>query len=95
MVNIVEQDVYIFINNFKFFMGNYIIIIGMYNEWSKFNNLFIWQNYGVYEFNFIDVFLNGENVNFFYCFYFLVDDEIGDVFVVVFNFGVLQFGFYL
>ena len=61
----------------------------------KFNNLFIRQNYGVYEFNSIDAFLNGENANLFYRSYSLVDDEIGDASAAASNFGALQLGFYL
>ena len=95
MANIVEQDVYTFTNNFKLFTGNHTITIGTHNEWSKFNNLFIRQNYGVYEFNSIADFLNGENANLFYRSYSLVDDEIGDASAAASNFGALQLGFYL
>ena len=71
------------------------ITIGTHNEFSSFNNVFIRQNFGVYEFPSIDAFLNGDNADEFYRSYSLVDDVTGDESAAAATFNTLQVGIYV
>lgn len=93
--NILDQDVITLTNNFKLFKGDHTFTFGTHNEYSSFRNLFIRQNYGVYEFSSIDAFLNGENADEFFRSYSLVDDITGDDSGAAANFNALQIGFYV
>lgn len=92
--NILDQDIITLTNNFKLFKGNHTFTFGTHNEYSSFNNLFIRQNYGVYEFSSIDAFLAGENADEFFRSYSLVDDVTGDESAAAATFNALQLGFY-
>jgi hypothetical protein len=49
--NSLDQDVFELTNDFTFVRGNHTITIGTHNELFKFDNLFIRDAYGTYQFN--------------------------------------------
>ncbi|MEL7222306.1 MAG: TonB-dependent receptor, partial [Bacteroidota bacterium] len=93
--NIVEQNIVTVTDNYKLYRGDHTITLGTHNEFISFNNLFIRQNYGVYEFNSVEDFVNGENADQFFRSYSLVDDKAGDESAAAANFSAMQIGLYL
>lgn len=93
--NILDQDIVTVTNNFKLYKNAHTITIGTHNEFSSFRNLFIRQNYGVYEFSSIDAFLSGANADEFFRSYSLVDDVTGDDSEAAASFNALQLGLYI
>lgn len=93
--NILNQDIVTITNNFKLYKGDHTLTFGTHNEFTSFNNLFIRENYGVYEFGSVDDFLNGENADRFFRSYSLVDDITGDESTAAANFSAMQLGFYV
>jgi hypothetical protein len=57
--NALDQDIIEITNDFTFFAGDHEIIIGTHNELYSFDNLFIQQSYGAYEFDTLDDFYAG------------------------------------
>ncbi len=57
--NALDQDILEITNDLTFFRGNHTITIGTHNELFSFDNLFIRENFGAYQFNSIDDFENG------------------------------------
>ena len=57
--NAIDQDVWEFTDNMHYFMGNHTITVGTHNELISFNNLYIQDFYGAYEFDSIDDFEAG------------------------------------
>lgn len=93
--NLLEQDIITLTNNFKLYKNAHTITIGTHNEFSRFNNVFVRQNFGVYEFPSIDAFLGGANADEFYRSYSLVDDVTGDETAAAATFNALQLGLYV
>jgi hypothetical protein len=93
--NQLDQDVLTLTNNFKLYRGDHTITIGTHNEYINFYNLFIRQNFGSYNFNSLDDFLNDERSTFYTRSYSLVDDVIGDGSAAAAEFSSLQLGFYI
>ncbi|WP_026211617.1 TonB-dependent receptor [Lewinella cohaerens] len=93
--NLLDQDIVTVTNNFKLYKNAHTITIGTHNEFSSFNNVFVRQNFGVYEFSSIDAFLNGDNADEFYRSYSLVDDVTGDETSAAASFNALQLGVYI
>lgn len=92
--NQLDQDVLTLTNNFKLYRGDHTITLGTHNEYISFYNLFIRQNFGSYQFNSLDDFLNDERSTFYTRSYSLVDDVIGDGSAAAAEFSALQLGFY-
>ncbi|MCB9082619.1 MAG: carboxypeptidase regulatory-like domain-containing protein, partial [Lewinellaceae bacterium] len=57
--NDLQQDIITITDNFKLYKGKHTFTFGTHNEFSSFYNLFIRQNYGVYEFATLADFLAG------------------------------------
>ncbi len=57
--NALNQDTFEFTNNLQLFMADHTITIGTHNEFISFDNLFIQDYYGAYEFDSIEAFENG------------------------------------
>ena len=56
--NQLDQDIFSITNNFEWFMGDHTLTFGTHNEFYSIYNLFLRQNFGSYEFDSIDAFLN-------------------------------------
>ncbi len=93
--NRLDQDIFTITDNFELFKGKHTITIGTHNEFYDVYNLFIPFNFGSYEFNNLDDFLNDENSSFFIRSFSLVDDEVGDASQAAAIFNALQLGFYV
>lgn len=93
--NLLEQDIITITNNFNLYKGNHTLTFGTHNEFGKFNNIFIPQAFGVYEFSDLDAFYAG-NANEFFRSYSIVDGEaVGDASVnAAAQFNTAQIGFY-
>ncbi|MEO0898274.1 MAG: carboxypeptidase regulatory-like domain-containing protein [Bacteroidota bacterium] len=91
--NALDQDVITLTDNFEIYNGRHTFTIGTHNEFYSIYNLFIRQNYGVYEFANIDSFVNGAPSEFFRS-YSLVDDITGDGSAAASEFSGAQFGLY-
>ena len=57
--NILEQQTITITNNFNWYKGKHLFTIGTHNEFYKFKNLFLGQNFGDYTYANIDAFLTG------------------------------------
>jgi hypothetical protein len=62
--NALDQDVLEFTNNFHYFTGDHTITVGTHNELVSFNNLFIQDFFGAYEFDSIEAFQAGTPTRF-------------------------------
>ncbi|MGB5980231.1 MAG: hypothetical protein WBG62_22650, partial [Cyclobacteriaceae bacterium] len=97
--NLLEQDVWTLTNNFSIFKGKHSITIGTHNEFYDILNLFIRENYGVYEYASIDDFINDAgplNYSRTYTIFPSVDAAQGDdALDVAAQFKALQLGFYI
>ena len=92
--NALDQDILSLTNNFRIFKGNHTITLGTHNEFYSIYNLFIRQNYGVYEFDSISDFINGNPASAYERSYSLVDGITGDGSAAASDFNAMQLGFY-
>lgn len=92
--NALDQDVITLTNNFKLYKGAHTLTFGTHNEYVNFYNLFIRQNFGVYEFDSLDDFLTGAPATAYDRSYSLVDNITGDGSAAAAEFSTLQLGFY-
>ena len=86
--NELDQDVYEFTNDLTWLKGSHALTIGTHNEFFKFRNLFIRDNYGNYTFTSLDLFEQGLAQAFDYSFSLTGDPQQSA------RFRVRQFGFY-
>ncbi len=93
--NQLDQDIFTLTNNFKIFKGKHTITVGTHNEFYSIYNLFIPENYGAYEFDSLDDFLNGAPAVEYGRNYSLVDDFTGDGSAAAADFNAMQLGFYV
>ena len=61
--NLLEQRTITITNNFNWYKGKHLFTIGTHNEFYRFRNLFLGQNFGDYTYSNIDDFLNGAAPN--------------------------------
>ena len=92
--NALEQKIFTVTNNFKLYKGAHTLTFGTHNEFSSFYNLFIRQNYGVYEFDSVDDFLTGQPATNYFRSFSNVDDKTGDGSAAAADFNALQIGLY-
>ncbi len=92
--NQLDQTIYTFTNNLKLYKGKHTLTFGTHNELSQFYNLFIPQNYGVYEYDSLSQFLEGLPASYYERSYSLVDGLTGDGSAAAADFSALQLGFY-
>ncbi len=92
--NQLDQDIFTLTNNFKIYSGNHTFTIGTHNEFYSIYNLFIRQNFGVYDFESIDAFINGEPAVEYTRTYSLVDEKTGDGSAAAADFDAMQLGLY-
>jgi len=93
--NALDQDIFTITDNFKIYNNNHTITIGTHNEFYSIYNLFIPQNYGVYEYENIDAFLNNSGATDYFRSYSLVDGITGDGSAAASEFNAMQLGFYV
>lgn len=92
--NALEQKLFTLTNNFKLYKGAHTLTFGTHNEFSSFYNLFIRQNYGVYEFDSVNDFLSGAPASNYFRSFSGVDDKTGDGSAAAADFNALQIGLY-
>lgn len=92
--NALDQDILSITNNFKIYNGNHTITIGTHNEFYSIYNLFIRQNFGSYDWDSIDDFINGVPAVEYDRSYSLVDELTGDGSAAAAEFNAIQLGFY-
>lgn len=92
--NKLDQDVLTITDNFKLFNGDHTFTFGTHNEISSFDNLFIRQNFGSYQFNSLEDFISGAPATNYERSYSLVDDISGDGSTAAAQFTAIQFGLY-
>ncbi len=93
--NQLDQSIFTLTDNFEIYKGRHNFTIGTHNEFFNVYNLFIRQNFGVYEYGSLDQFLNDENADEFYRSYSLVDNVTGDGSEAGAEFSGAQFGLYV
>ncbi len=93
--NLLNQDVLTFTNNLNIYKGAHTFTFGTHNEFYSIGNLFIPFNYGSYEFDSLDDFLNGENSSFYIRSYSLKDNLEGDETDALASFNAGQLGLYI
>lgn len=93
--NALDQDIFTITNNFNIYRGDHKITVGTHNEFYSIYNLFIRQNFGVYEFDSLAAFLNGAPAAYFTRNYSLVDNITGDGSAAASDFNAMQLGFYV
>jgi hypothetical protein len=92
--NALDQTVLTVTDNFEIYKGRHTFTIGTHNEFYSVYNLFIRQNYGVYEYDSLSQFMNNMDATEFYRSYSLVDDITGDGSAAAAEFSGAQFGIY-
>ncbi|HKK77248.1 MAG TPA: TonB-dependent receptor [Saprospiraceae bacterium] len=93
--NALDQDIFTITDNFKIYNNDHTITIGTHNEFYSIYNLFIRQNYGVYEYDSIDDFLNDAGAAEYDRSYSLVDNITGDGSAAAASFNAMQLGLYV
>ncbi len=92
--NALDQNIFTITNNLRLYKGKHNITIGTHNEFFSIYNLFIRQNYGVYEYDSLSQFMNDLNPSAYIRSYSLVDDITGDGSAGAAEFNAMQLGFY-
>jgi len=92
--NLLTQNIFTLTDNFKIYRGKHTITLGTHNEFYQINNVFIPWNFGQYEFNSLDDFMNGAQADSYRRVYSLVDDIAGDETAASANFSAMQIGVY-
>ncbi|MDX1545390.1 MAG: TonB-dependent receptor [Rhodothermales bacterium] len=98
--NLLEQDIWTLTNNFNWFRGKHTLTFGTNIEYYDIANLFIAQNFGVYDYDSLDDFLaalrgNPVEPDFFTRGFSLVDNITGDGSAAIGEFSAYQVGFYV
>jgi len=93
--NSLTQKTLTITNNFKYYANKHTLTLGTHNEFMRFNNLFIRQNFGFYDYDSLEDFYNNAAPGFYTRSYSLVDDVIGDGSAAAAEFGGMQLGFYV
>ena len=85
--NQLDQDIFSITNNFEWFKGDHTLTFGTHNEFYSIYNLFLRQEFGSYEFNSIDAFLNNDRPSDYTRTYAIQGDGASD-------FNAMQLGLY-
>lgn len=93
--NQLKQSIFTITDNFKLYKGDHTITIGTHNEFYNIYNLFIRQNFGVYEYDNINDFITDANPTEYLASYSLVDDVAGDGSAAAADFNAIQLAFYI
>jgi len=87
--NALDQDIFEFTDNLMYFTGNHTLTFGTHNELINFNNLFIQDFFGNYEFDSIDDYEAGRP-----SLYSLSASKVPGVDKPIADWNLLQLGFY-
>jgi outer membrane receptor for ferrienterochelin and colicin len=93
--NRLKQKVFSLTDNFNIYSGNHNFTIGMHHEYYDMFNVFIRQNYGLYNYQTMDDFFNGNAPLTYDRSFSAVDNVTGDDTKAAAEFNVLQLGFYV
>ena len=93
--NQLDQKIFTITNNLKLYKGKHTWTLGTHNEFYSIYNLFIRQNFGVYQFDSVDDVLNKNNASRFDRSYSLVDNITGDGSAAAAEFTAFQIGLYV
>ncbi len=92
--NRLKQKVFSFTNDFSIYAGKHNITLGMHHEYYDMFNVFIRQNFGYYQFQNLEAFMNGASATRFRRSFSNIDNMTGDNTDAAAAFKVLQLGFY-
>ena len=92
--NLLEQQIFTLTDNFKIYKGKHTFTIGTHNEFYNIRNVFLRQNFGDYDFDSLEDFLNGAPPSEYDRTYSLVDNVTGDETAAAADFGAIQLGLY-
>jgi hypothetical protein len=93
--NLLLQSTFTITDNFKLYRGKHTFTFGTHDEFYSFNNIFIGQNFGTYNFSSLEAFLTGQNATSYVRSYSLIDDASGDETTAAADFNAMQLGFYV
>lgn len=93
--NSLRQKTLTITDNFKYYANKHTLTIGTHNEFMSFNNLFIRQNFGFYDYDSLEDFYNNAAPGFYTRSYSLVDSIVGDGSAAAAEFSAMQLGFYI
>ncbi len=92
--NQLDQKIFTLTNNFKLYKGKHTFTFGTHNEFYDIYNLFIRQNFGVYEYDSLSQVLDQMPASDYERSYSLVDNITGDGSAAGSAFNAIQFGLY-
>jgi len=92
--NYLGQDIITLTDNFEIYNGKHTFTIGTHNEFYSMYNLFIRQNFGSYQFDDLETFLNGAPAYQYDRTFSVVDDVTGDGSAAAADFNAMQIGIY-
>ncbi len=92
--NLLEQKIFTLTNNFKWYNGKHTWTIGTHNEFYSIRNVFLPWNYGQYEFDSLEDFLNEAPASDYRRVYSLLDNIAGDGTAASAEFNAMQLGLY-
>lgn len=92
--NVLEQKIFSLTDNFKLYKGKHTFTFGTHNEFYDIRNVFLAWNFGEYEFDSMDDFINGNPASGYTRVYSLVDNVAGDETAAAAEFNAIQLGFY-
>jgi len=92
--NQLDQKIFTITNNYKMYKGKHTFTFGTHNEFYNIYNLFIRENFGVYEYDSLSQFLDGTPASRYDRSYSLVDNVTGDGSAAGADFSAFQLGFY-
>lgn len=79
----------------KFYKGNHVISVGTDNEFNDVLNTFVRDNFGTYQFNNLNDFVNGATPRRYQRSFSLIDEASGDNTIASAKFKTLRIGFFL
>ncbi|NOZ45552.1 MAG: TonB-dependent receptor [Chlorobi bacterium] len=92
--NQLDQNIFTLTDNFQLYKGRHTFTFGTHNEFYSIYNLFIRQNFGVYEYDSLSQFMTDVNASDFYRSYSVIDNITGDGSAAAADFNAIQLGFY-
>ncbi len=92
--NVLEQKIFTLTDNFKLYKGKHTFTFGTHNEFYSIRNVFLPWNFGQYEFDSLDDFLNDAPADSYRRVYSLVDEIAGDETAASAEFSAMQLGVY-
>lgn len=92
--NVLDQKIFSLTDNFKIYKGKHTFTLGTHNEFYSIRNVFLPWNFGQYEYNSLDDFMNNAPADSYRRVYSLVDNIAGDETAAAAEFSAMQLGIY-